>query len=72
MATGSTSCSSLVVHFLISIMLFQHRRCSLLGIDACPDLESQRRRFLNNGWSEAWGLDMAEVYRLLPQEECTR
>ncbi len=51
----------------------QHRRCSLLGIDACPDLDSQCKRFQDHGWSEAWAVDMAEVYRqLLPRDECTR
>ena len=54
------------------MIYLQHRRCSLLGIDACPDLESQRQRFLRHGWAEAWGLDMADVYNLLPKEERAR
>lgn len=48
------------------------RKCSLLGIDACPDLESQKKRYLDNGWSDAWALDMQEVYTSLPQEDVRR
>ncbi|XP_065898221.1 leucine carboxyl methyltransferase 1-like isoform X1 [Dysidea avara] len=49
------------------------RGCSLLGIDACPDLESQQRRYLNNGWSASWAVDMDTVYQqLLPADEISR
>lgn len=46
--------------------------CSLLGIDTCPDLESQQKRFLENGWTKSWALDMNQVYSSLPLEEITR
>ncbi|XP_064381999.1 leucine carboxyl methyltransferase 1-like isoform X2 [Halichondria panicea] len=49
-----------------------HRGCSLLGINACPDLESQKQRFLGNGWQCTWALDMAEVYQQLPKNEIQR
>ena len=56
----------------IYISLLQYRGCSLLGINACPDLDSQRQRFLSNGWGNTWAMDMAETYRLLPQDEVQR
>lgn len=56
----------------IACLYTQHRRCSLLGIDAFPDLDSQRKRFLSHGWSDSWALDMTEVYNLLPKDECIR
>ncbi len=43
-----------------------------MGIDACPDLDSQRKRFLDHNWESSWALDMAEVYRSLPKDECVR
>ena len=60
------------VVLIASFLLFQQRGCTLLGINACPDLKSQEDRFLNNGFSSAWALDMAEVYRLLPPTEKQR
>ena len=56
----------------IVISHLQYRGCSLLGINACPDLDSQKQRFLGNGWGNAWALDMAETYRLLPRDEVHR
>ena len=63
---------SLYMTFNITFFVFfklQHRRCSLLGIDACPDLQSQQQRFLKHGWSDSWAVDMAQVYDLLPRDE---
>eukprot|EP00731_Ephydatia_muelleri_P010121 Em0005g707a len=48
------------------------RGCSLLGIEACPDLHSQKERYIQNGWQGAWSLDMNQVYMLLPREEVAR
>ncbi|XP_030763831.1 leucine carboxyl methyltransferase 1 [Sitophilus oryzae] len=48
------------------------RGCNLAGIAHCKNLETQRGRFLNNGWigSKAW--DMVEVYHSLDPTERNR
>ncbi|KJE93325.1 hypothetical protein CAOG_08757 [Capsaspora owczarzaki ATCC 30864] len=43
------------------------RQCALLGIQAVPDLEAQRQRFLSNGFAHAHALDMIEVYSAVVQ-----
>ena len=49
------------------------RGCTLLGIDACPDLAAQERRFHDSGWNHAWALSMDQVYfKLLPKDEVER
>ena len=68
----SWHCWEPTVHVLRWPSLLQHRGCTLLGINACPDLESQKQRFLNGGFSNAWALDMMEVYRLLPPADTHR
>jgi len=48
------------------------RGCNLAGIDHCKNLETQKLRFIDNGWlgSKAW--DMVEVYRSIDQTERSR
>lgn len=48
------------------------RGCSLSGVGACRDLESQKQRFLEVGWEAAEAWDMTQVYRLLPQADVQR
>ena len=49
------------------------RGCTLLGIDACPDLAAQERRFHDNGWNYAWAVSMDQVYfKLLPKDDVKR
>ncbi|KAK5650367.1 hypothetical protein RI129_001396 [Pyrocoelia pectoralis] len=48
------------------------RGCTLAGIAACKNLDTQRNRFLDNNWqgSKAW--DMVQVYYALPTSERQR
>lgn len=48
------------------------RQCSLSGVAACQNLDSQRKRFTDNNWdgSQAW--DMVEVYESIPAIERQR
>lgn len=48
------------------------RGCNLSSIAACKSLETQRARFLSNGWQGAKAWDMVEIYYLLPSSERQR
>lgn len=48
------------------------RGCNLSSIAACTSLETQRGRFLNNGWQGAKAWDMVEIYYALPSSERQR
>ncbi|CAI8031987.1 Leucine carboxyl methyltransferase 1 [Geodia barretti] len=48
------------------------RGCALLGMETCPDSESQVKRYHDNGWEGAWSMDMAEVYARLPRDDVAR
>jgi len=48
------------------------RGCSLPGIDHCMSLETQKQRFLKNGWEGADAINMVNVYRSLPQTDIQR
>ncbi|KXJ20453.1 Leucine carboxyl methyltransferase 1 [Exaiptasia diaphana] len=50
----------------------QGRNCNLLGALVCPDLQSQRNRFLASSWQAANALTMEDVYRYLPRTEIER
>jgi len=51
----------------------ESRGCSLLGLDAYPDLESQKERFLKLGWKRHDAWDMNDVYKYyLPVDELKR
>lgn len=41
---------------------FRTRGCPLLSIDTFPDLDAQRKRFSDLGWSKCQVLDMNDVY----------
>ena len=41
-------------------------------MEACPDTESQVKRYHDNGWEGAWSMDMAEVYARLPRDDVAR
>ncbi|PIK59677.1 putative leucine carboxyl methyltransferase 1 [Apostichopus japonicus] len=48
------------------------RRCELEGIAPCQDLDTQKLRFVSNGFDDAVALEMGEVYRYLPADEVHR
>ncbi|KAM4829064.1 tRNA wybutosine-synthesizing protein 4 [Thomomys bottae] len=57
------------------VMLQHFRRLNspLHGLDRFPDVEAQRRRFLQAGWTACSAMDMNEFYRrFLPAEERRR
>uniref|UniRef100_H9G5U3 Leucine carboxyl methyltransferase 1 n=1 Tax=Anolis carolinensis TaxID=28377 RepID=H9G5U3_ANOCA len=56
----------------IMIDNLQSRKCSLIGVEACLSLDTQRQRFLQNGWEGAHAMDMVEVYNALPPEDVKR
>ncbi|KAG8431465.1 hypothetical protein GDO86_018634, partial [Hymenochirus boettgeri] len=48
------------------------RQCNLAGVDACQSLQSQKERFLSNGWQSVDAWDMIRVYGNLPQQDVMR
>ncbi|XP_048576102.1 leucine carboxyl methyltransferase 1 isoform X2 [Nematostella vectensis] len=48
------------------------RECTLVGALACPDIESQKQRYLSHGWQDARAFTMAEVYKNLPRDDVMR
>ena len=50
----------------------QARGCQFRGLDAFPNLETQRKRFFQNVWEASWAVDMTTVYSRLPQHEVKR
>jgi len=48
------------------------RGCLLPGVNHCKDLESQKKRFLEAGWTSAKGWTMNEVYSCIPKKELER
>ncbi|XP_067318058.1 leucine carboxyl methyltransferase 1-like isoform X3 [Anolis sagrei] len=56
----------------IMIDNLQSRRCSLIGVEACLSLDTQKERFLQNGWEMAHAMDMVEVYNALPSDDVKR
>uniref|UniRef100_A0A1I8ATA8 Leucine carboxyl methyltransferase 1 n=1 Tax=Steinernema glaseri TaxID=37863 RepID=A0A1I8ATA8_9BILA len=50
----------------------QKRGIGLLGLSACEDLDTQRTRFLSNGWTDASAWTMNDVYSKLDAEEVKR
>ncbi|KAM6202491.1 tRNA wybutosine-synthesizing protein 4 [Rhynchocyon petersi] len=52
---------------------FRQLNSPLHGLDSFPDVEAQRRRFLQAGWTACTAMDMNEFYRrFLPAEERRR
>ncbi|KAM9202776.1 tRNA wybutosine-synthesizing protein 4 [Dugong dugon] len=52
---------------------FRQLNSPLHGLDSFPDVEAQRRRFLQAGWTACSAMDMNEFYRrFLPAEERQR
>ncbi|CAI4224059.1 unnamed protein product [Auanema sp. JU1783] len=43
----------------------EQRGIQLLGLDACASVDTQKERFLKNGWSNAVVLDMQTVYKTI-------
>ncbi|KAM6181886.1 tRNA wybutosine-synthesizing protein 4 [Erethizon dorsatum] len=57
----------------VMLQHFQQLNSPLHGLDLFPDVESQRRRFLQAGWTACSAMDMNEFYRcFLPAEERQR
>ncbi|XP_051878135.1 leucine carboxyl methyltransferase 1 isoform X1 [Pristis pectinata] len=56
----------------VMIENLQRRQCNLAGVDVCHTLETQKDRFLLNGWNNANALDMMTVYNSLPQTDVQR
>ncbi|TKR80682.1 hypothetical protein L596_014716 [Steinernema carpocapsae] len=50
----------------------QTRGIGLLGLNACEDLDTQRKRFLTNGWTNAEAWTMNDVYKNLDPKEVER
>ncbi|XP_074657523.1 leucine carboxyl methyltransferase 1-like [Tubulanus polymorphus] len=48
------------------------RNCDLNGIDACISLDTQMKRFTENGWTGAEAVDMMKAYKCLPHDEVKR
>jgi len=52
---------------------FRTRGCPLLSIQAFPDLDAQRKRFADLGWSEAEVYDMNDIYyKCIDKEDLKR
>uniref|UniRef100_A0A8D0KFS9 Leucine carboxyl methyltransferase 1 n=1 Tax=Salvator merianae TaxID=96440 RepID=A0A8D0KFS9_SALMN len=56
----------------IMIENLQSRQCSLVGVEDCRSLDTQKARFLLNGWETANAADMVQVYRSLPPDDIKR
>ncbi|XP_006753666.1 PREDICTED: leucine carboxyl methyltransferase 1 isoform X1 [Myotis davidii] len=56
----------------IMIENLRRRQCDLAGVEPCKSLESQRERFLSNGWETASAVNMMELYSRLPRAEVSR
>ncbi|XP_072124427.1 leucine carboxyl methyltransferase 1 isoform X2 [Mobula birostris] len=56
----------------VMIENLQRRQCNLAGVDVCHTLETQKNRFLLNGWDNVNALDMMTVYNSLPQVDVQR
>jgi len=48
------------------------RGCHLAGVAACASLDTQRQRFLIQGWEGAEVIDMKTIYKCLPQADLQR
>lgn len=56
----------------IMVENLKSRDCDLPGADICESLDTQRARFLQNGWDEVNCITMWSVYCLLPQNDVER
>ncbi|XP_022109569.1 leucine carboxyl methyltransferase 1-like isoform X2 [Acanthaster planci] len=56
----------------VMVANLRKRTCDLAGVEACMSLETQKERFLSNGWEGATAMDMMTVYHNLPGEELQR
>ncbi|CAI5792445.1 leucine carboxyl methyltransferase 1 isoform X1 [Podarcis lilfordi] len=56
----------------IMVENLQSRKCSLVGVDDCRSLDSQKERFLQNGWETANAIDMMKAYNCLPKDDVRR
>ncbi|EPQ05113.1 Leucine carboxyl methyltransferase 1 [Myotis brandtii] len=56
----------------IMIENLRRRQCDLAGVEPCKSLESQKERFLSNGWETASAVNMMELYSRLPRAEVSR
>nr|CAH7752051.1 unnamed protein product [Callosobruchus chinensis] len=48
------------------------RGCNMSGIAYCKNLDSQKLRFLNNGWQGTKAWDMVQIYYSIPDSERLR
>ncbi|KAJ6653918.1 hypothetical protein lerEdw1_007676 [Lerista edwardsae] len=56
----------------IMVENLQSRHCNLIGVEHCRSLETQKDRFLQNGWETATAVDMVTVYASLPPADVKR
>ncbi|XP_043945339.1 leucine carboxyl methyltransferase 1 isoform X2 [Protopterus annectens] len=56
----------------IMVENLQRRQCTLAGVEVCRSLETQKDRFLLNGWENASAVDMMSVYNSLPRDDVSR
>ena len=50
----------------------RHHNCDLLGKDACMSLNTQKKRFVNCGFSGAGAINVWDAYEDLPYETRSR
>jgi len=56
----------------VMVSNLQTRGCSLAGVEHCLSLDTQRARFLSNGWQSSDAMHMMDVYKSLPQADVHR
>ncbi|XP_064639246.1 leucine carboxyl methyltransferase 1-like [Lineus longissimus] len=56
----------------VMIQNLKSRQCLLPGVEVCSSLETQKNRFLSNGWEYCECLEMTAVYQNLPHAEVKR
>ncbi|XP_039258924.1 leucine carboxyl methyltransferase 1-like [Styela clava] len=56
----------------VMIENLKSRDCDIPGVDVCESLESQRKRFQENGWDQVNCITMWSVYSILPQSDVQR
>ena len=56
----------------IMIQNLLSRECKLPGVDCCQNVDTQRDRFVCNGWTGCEVVDMFTAYNQLPLAEVQR
>ncbi|XP_033629910.1 leucine carboxyl methyltransferase 1-like [Asterias rubens] len=56
----------------VMVQNLRKRTCDLVGVDACMSLDTQKARYISNGWEGTEAFDMMTVYRNLPGDDLYR